>query len=146
MAINTLQQEIQLLRDQLNDWNYEYYVLDQPTVPDAEYDRVFNRLRELEERHPELLTPDSPTQRVGSTPLEKFNEVTHELPMLSLDNAFSEQDMLDFNRRLLDRLKMQDTSLEFACEPKLDGIAISLLYRDGELVRGATRGNGTTGE
>ncbi|MEM6580431.1 MAG: NAD-dependent DNA ligase LigA [Pseudomonadota bacterium] len=140
------QQEVQSLRDQLNDWNYQYYVLDQPTVPDAEYDRVFHRLRELETRHPELLTPDSPTQRVGSTPLEKFNEVTHELPMLSLDNAFSEQDMLDFNRRLLDRLKMQEASLEFACEPKLDGIAISLLYRDGELVRGATRGNGTTGE
>ncbi|MBP6723983.1 MAG: NAD-dependent DNA ligase LigA, partial [Halioglobus sp.] len=101
---------------------------------------------ELETAHPELLRADSPTQRVGAAPLERFLQVSHEVPMLSLDNAFNEQDMLDFNRRLLDRLGSGEQLLEFACEPKLDGIAVSLLYRDGVLERAATRGDGTTGE
>ena len=146
MADSALTREIDSLREQLDSWNYQYYVLDEPTVPDAEYDRCMRRLVELETAHPELLRTDSPTQRVGAAPLERFLQVSHEVPMLSLDNAFNEQDMLDFNRRLLDRLGSGEQLLEFACEPKLDGIAVSLLYRDGVLERAATRGDGTTGE
>jgi len=133
------------LRERLDSWNYQYYVLDQPTVPDAEYDRCMRRLMELESAHPELLRPDSPTQRVGGVPQERFHQVSHEVPMLSLENAFSEQDMLDFNRRVQDRLKSKEP-IEYACEPKLDGIAVSILYRQGLLERAATRGDGTTGE
>jgi DNA ligase (NAD+) len=146
MADSALTREIDSLREQLDSWNYQYYVLDEPTVPDAEYDRCMRRLVELETAHPELLRADSPTQRVGAAPVERFLQVSHEVPMLSLDNAFNEQDMLDFNRRLLDRLGSGEQLLEFACEPKLDGIAVSLLYRDGVLERAATRGDGTTGE
>ncbi len=146
MADSALTREIDSLREQLDSWNYQYYVLDEPTVPDAEYDRCMRRLVELETAHPELLRADSPTQRVGAAPVERFLQVRHEVPMLSLDNAFNEQDMLDFNRRLLDRLGSGEQLLEFACEPKLDGIAVSLLYRDGVLERAATRGDGTTGE
>ncbi|MEZ5501870.1 MAG: NAD-dependent DNA ligase LigA [Halioglobus sp.] len=134
------------LREKLDAWNYQYYVLDQPTVPDAEYDRCMLRLRELEEQHPRWRSIDSPSQRVGGQPLEQFRQVTHDVPMLSLENAFTAQDMVDFNRRLLDRLGADAGPLEFACEPKLDGIAVSLLYREGLLHRGATRGDGTTGE
>jgi DNA ligase (NAD+) len=143
---SAIEQEIAVLRERLDNWNYHYYVLDDPTVPDAEYDRYMARLRELEEAHPDLLRPDSPTQRVGAVPLDKFRQIAHEVPMLSLDNAFDAQDMEDFNRRLLDRLREGEGDLEFACEPKLDGIAVSLLYRNGVLERGATRGDGTTGE
>ncbi len=146
MAPADVEQEVETLRERLENWNYQYYVLDAPTVPDAEYDRCMARLRELEAAHPGLLRPDSPSQRVGGAPLDKFRQVTHEVPMLSLDNAFQAQDLLDFNRRLLDRLGQGEQALEFACEPKLDGIAVSLLYRDGVLERGATRGDGTTGE
>ena len=146
MASPEVEQEVNALRERLNSWNYQYYVLDQPSVPDAEYDRVFQRLSELEGAHPELLRSDSPTQRVGGTPVDRFSQVKHEMPMLSLDNAFNEQDMLDFNRRLQERLGAPAKHLEFACEPKLDGIAVSLLYRDGVLERAATRGDGTTGE
>jgi DNA ligase (NAD+) len=141
-----VEQELESLREQLETWNYQYYVLDDPTVPDAEYDRCMLRLRTLEEQYPALLREDSPSQRVGGAPLDKFRQVVHELPMLSLDNAFDAQDMLDFNRRLLDRLGDGEQALEYACEPKLDGIAASLLYRDGVLMRGATRGDGRTGE
>jgi DNA ligase (NAD+) len=146
MASPEVEQEVNALRERLNSWNYQYYVLDQPSVPDAEYDRVFRRLSELEGAHPELLRSDSPTQRVGGTPVDRFSQVKHEMPMLSLDNAFNEKDMLDFNRRLQERLGAPAKQLEFACEPKLDGIAVSLLYRDGVLERAATRGDGTTGE
>ncbi len=146
MPYPAIAQEIDSLRERLDNWNYQYYVLDQPTVPDAEYDRCMRRLVELETAHPELLRPDSPTQRIGAAPLERFRQVTHEVPMLSLDNAFNEQDMHDFNRRLLDRLGPDHEQLEFACEPKLDGIAVSLLYRAGVLERASTRGDGTTGE
>jgi len=138
-------QEVDSLRERLDSWNYQYYVLDEPTVPDIEYDRCMRRLVELETANPQLQRPDSPTQRVGGAPLERFRQVTHEVPMLSLDNAFNEQDMLDFNRRLQERLGDPEP-LEFACEPKLDGIAVSLLYRAGLLERAATRGDGTTGE
>ncbi|WP_111641759.1 NAD-dependent DNA ligase LigA [Marinimicrobium alkaliphilum] len=137
--------EVDALRTQINDHNYRYYALDEPQIPDAEYDRLMRRLAALEADFPDLVSPDSPTQRVGSTPLSAFETVSHELPMLSLDNAFDEADMGNFNRRIQERLK--DTAeIEYACEPKLDGIAVSLLYRDGKLERGATRGDGTTGE
>lgn len=138
--------EIESLREQLDTWNYQYYVLDQPTVPDAEYDRCMRRLVELEAEHPHWLRSDSPSQRVGGQPLTQFRQVTHDVPMLSLENAFDDQDMQNFNRRLLDRLGEDAGILEYACEPKLDGIAVSLLYRNGSLQRGATRGDGTTGE
>lgn len=133
------------LKRQLNDHSYRYYVLDDPTVPDSEYDRLLQQLKALEAQYPALITADSPTQRVGNVPLNGFSQVAHEVPMLSLDNAFSEDELHSFNRRLQERLKNSD-DIEFACEPKLDGIAVSLLYREGVLVRGATRGDGTTGE
>lgn len=133
------------LRVQLHRCNYEYYVLDAPTLPDAEYDRLFRELIELESEHPEWRTDDSPSQRVGAEPLSAFNTVRHETPMLSLDNAFSDQDMRDFDRRVRQRLS-EGTAFAYACEPKLDGIAVSLLYVDGVLVRGATRGDGRSGE
>ena len=146
MASTKLEGEARALREQLDAWNYQYYVLDEPSVPDAEYDRGMQRLRQIEAAHPDLVTPDSPTQRVGAEPLSQFAEVRHEVPMLSLENAFSGDEMQAFRRRLLDRLGDDTTELEFACEPKLDGIAVSLLYRHGQLERAATRGDGTTGE
>jgi DNA ligase (NAD+) len=146
MPAPDVEQELEDLRQKLEQYNYQYYVLDDPTVPDAEYDRAFQRLQALESEFPELLSSDSPTQRVGSKPLSSFRQVAHEVPMLSLDNAFNEQDLLDFNRRLLDRLGGNVSSIRYACEPKLDGIAVSLLYENGVLVRAATRGDGSTGE
>ena len=137
--------DIEALRETLREHNYRYYTLDDPSVPDAEYDRLMQRLRELEAQHPELVSADSPTQRVGGEPLAGFAQVRHELPMLSLGNAFSTGEMADFERRVQDRLKSGDT-IEYACEPKLDGIAVSLLYRDGQLERAASRGDGSTGE
>lgn len=138
-------QQLQQLRDTIREHNYRYYALDEPSIPDAEYDRLMRSLRALEEQYPELVTPDSPTQRVGAEPLAGFKTVTHDIPMLSLDNAFNEDDMRDFDRRVRERLKT-DKPVTYACEPKLDGIAVSLLYRDGVLERGATRGDGTVGE
>jgi DNA ligase (NAD+) len=137
--------ELTTLREQLNEHNYRYYVLDDPGVTDAEYDRLMRRLQALESRWPELVSPDSPTQRVGAQPLSAFGQVKHEVAMLSLDNAFSAEEFDDFDRRVRDRLGA-DGPIEYACEPKLDGIAVSLLYRDGVLERGATRGDGRTGE
>jgi len=137
--------EINQLRTDINQHNYRYYALDNPEIPDAEYDRLILRLRDLEQKFPDAITPDSPTQRVGTTPLSAFTTVAHELPMLSLDNAFSDEELLAFNQRVLDRLKSTE-DLEYACELKLDGIAVSLLYRDGLLIRGATRGDGANGE
>ncbi|MDX9874583.1 MAG: NAD-dependent DNA ligase LigA [Spongiibacteraceae bacterium] len=133
------------LRAALNEHNYRYYVLDDPSVPDAEYDRLMRELRELEAAHPELVTPDSPTQRVGAEPLRQFAPVAHAVPMLSLENAFSADDLRDFDRRVRERLE-RDQPVRYVCEPKMDGIAVSLLYRDGLLERAATRGDGTTGE
>lgn len=142
-----IKQQLEQLRQQINFHNYRYYALDDPQVPDAEYDRLFRELKALEETHPALVTTDSPTQRVGATPLSAFTQVEHVIPMLSLDNAFNQDDLNEFNRRIIDRLKLQsDAVIEYACEPKLDGIAVSLLYQDGVLVQGATRGDGTTGE
>lgn len=142
----TPQQEVDRLRRQLDDWNYAYYVLDAPEVPDAEYDRCFRRLQALEAEHPDLVSGDSPTQRVGAAPLSEFRQVRHEVPMLSLDNAFSAEELRDFDRRVRERLGHDSDDLEYACEPKLDGVAVSLLYEKGKLLRGATRGDGTTGE
>lgn len=139
-------QEVKTLREQLERWNQQYYVLDDPSVPDAEYDRCMARLRELETQYPDLADKNSPTQRVGGKALEAFDQVAHKVPMLSLENAFDAQDMQRFNKRLLDRLGAAEQELEFACEPKLDGIAVSLMYRDGVLEQAATRGDGRTGE
>jgi len=139
-----IQQRIDTLREELDSHNYSYYVLDNPEIPDSEYDRLLRELGELEQQNPELITTDSPTQRVGATPLDSFSEVQHEIPMLSLGNAFSEQDMIDFDRRI--REGVEKKNIEYAAEPKLDGLAISLLYENGLLVRAATRGDGRTGE
>ena len=146
MSPQDLASKAQSLRTQLEQFNYQYYVLDNPTVPDAEYDRIFRALVDLETQHPELLDEDSPTQRVGSSPLSHFQQVEHHVPMLSLGNAFDGEELEDFNRRLLDRLDAEQSPLLYACEPKLDGIAVSLIYRQGSLERGATRGDGRTGE
>ncbi|WP_371018566.1 NAD-dependent DNA ligase LigA [Pseudalkalibacillus sp. JSM 102089] len=137
------QKRIEELRQLLNQYNYEYHVLDQPTVPDAKYDRMMNELINLEEENPELKTEDSPTQRVGGTPLEGFQKVEHRVPMLSLGNAFGEEDLKDFDRRVRDRI---GENFSYVCELKIDGLAVSLIYEDGVLVRGATRGDGTVGE
>ncbi|BDX06004.1 NAD-dependent DNA ligase LigA [Planctobacterium marinum] len=142
---DSLFNELQTLKAQLNEYNYQYYVLDMPTVPDAEYDRLMRRLQEIETQHPEWLSPDSPSQKVGGVPLEAFTQVTHELPMLSLDNAFNEEELLAFEKRLKDRLK-RDININYSCEPKLDGLAVSILYEDGKFVRAATRGDGRVGE
>ncbi|MGD8483827.1 MAG: NAD-dependent DNA ligase LigA, partial [Thioalkalispiraceae bacterium] len=144
MASTKEQKRAKELREQINYHNYRYYVLDNPEIPDSEYDRLLRELQELETEHPELITPDSPTQRVGAEPLSSFAEVKHEVPMLSLGNAFNEQEVLDFDRRAREKANLKN--IEYAVEPKLDGLAISLLYIDGLLVRAATRGDGTTGE
>jgi len=139
--------QIESLREQIRHHNYRYHVLDDPEVPDIEYDRLMRELQALEKKHPELITPDSPTQRVGDTPMASFGSVAHRVPMLSLDNAFSAEELHDFHRRVTTRLEMEiSDSLRYAAEPKLDGAAVSLLYEDGVLVRGATRGDGSTGE
>ena len=151
--MNPTAQHIRHLTDLLNRYAYEYYTLDAPSVPDAEYDKLFRELEALERNHPELKLPDSPTQRVGGEPLAGFAEVRHEVPMLSLTNAFSPQDengvfdhaeMYAFDQRVRDGL--DGANPEYVIEPKFDGLAISLLYRDGVLVQAATRGDGTTGE
>jgi len=135
------------LRDQIRHHNYQYHALDDPEIPDAEYDRLMRELQALEAEYPELVSPDSPTQRVGDMPISAFGTVQHELPMLSLGNAFATDELQEFHRRVLDRLALDDQAeLIYAAEPKLDGAAVSLLYEDGVLVRGATRGDGTTGE
>ncbi len=138
-------EEIEGLREQLNYHNYRYHTLDAPEISDGDYDRLFQQLKKLETEHPELITEDSPTQRVGATPLDAFSQVTHERPMLSLDNAFGEDDMREFDRRVRTRLQSEEP-ISYACEPKIDGVAVSLLYEGGRLVRGATRGDGATGE
>ncbi len=133
------------LRKLLEEYNYQYYVLDDPTVPDSEYDRVMKELVALEQANPELLSSDSPSQKVGGKPLPEFKQVTHKVPMLSLDNAFSAEEMHAFEKRMLDRLKRSIT-VTYSCEPKLDGLAVSLLFEHGKFVQGATRGDGYVGE
>lgn len=146
-ASKKIADEVARLREQLNHHNYLYHTLDQPEISDVEFDRLFHALKALESEHPELVTDDSPTQRVGSAPLESFSQVEHEMPMLSLDNAFGDEDMRDFDRRVRTRLaRSEHEGVRYTCEPKIDGVAVSLMYDDGKLVRGATRGDGTTGE
>lgn len=143
----SLVQQAQQLKDQLNDWSYRYYVLDDPAVPDAEYDRQYRALQALEQQHPELISADSPTQRVGDVPLDAFDQVQHEVPMLSLDNVFDDEGLRAFDARIVERLDLDaNSTIAYVAEPKLDGLAISLLYEHGELVRAATRGDGQTGE
>ena len=138
--------EVARLRAELDDANYRYYVLDDPTLTDADYDRRLLRLQEIEDAHPELVTADSPTQRVGAPPDAGFPEIEHAVPMLSLDNAFSEEELAAFVTRVAERLETEGDEIAFCCEPKLDGAAVSLVYERGALVSGATRGDGRTGE
>jgi DNA ligase (NAD+) len=140
-----VERRIEDLREQLRLHNYHYYVLDAPLIPDAEYDRLFRELRQLEEQHPEFITEDSPTRRVGDQPLPGFEEVRHALRMLSLENVFSDEELADFDRRVRERLGT-DKQVVYTAEPKLDGLAISLRYENGRLVQGATRGDGERGE
>ena len=143
--MHSIEQQLTDLRTALRHHEYLYHVMDAPEVPDAEYDRLMRELRALEAAHPELVPPDSPTQRVGASPLTAFSQVRHEVPMLSLDNVFDEESFLAFNKRVQDRLKSTD-ALTYCCELKLDGLAVSILYENGVLVQAATRGDGTTGE
>ena len=143
--MSSLRVELESLKEQINSYNYQYYVLDEPSVPDAEYDRLFKRLKEIEQDNPDWVTSDSPSQRVGAAPLDSFQQIRHKLPMLSLDNAFNDEDLTSFESRLKTRLS-SDADIEFVAEPKLDGIAVSLYYEEGVLVYGATRGDGETGE
>jgi len=140
-----LQQRATELHHVINKYNHQYYVLDNPEVPDSEYDRLFRELQQLEQAYPELRTPSSPTQRVGGQALDKFSQITHALPMLSLDNVFDGEELQAFEQRVCDRLNSSDTQV-FAAEPKLDGLAISIRYENGVLKQAATRGDGTVGE
>jgi DNA ligase (NAD+) len=140
-----IKNEMMKLRKQIDEHNYRYHVLDTPIISDPEYDKLFQRLKALESVHPELITPDSPTQRIGAAPLREFAKVQHGVPMLSLDNAFTDEEILAFDHRIHERLKI-DTTIEYCCEPKLDGLAISIRYENGILIQAATRGDGYTGE
>lgn len=144
VAPDSTVRRVNKLREEIERHNYSYYVLDAPTIPDAEFDRLFRELQELEARHPELATPDSPTRRVGATPLDEFPQVRHATAMLSLNNAFSDDEVAAFDRRVREQLDAAE--VEYAVEPKLDGLAIGLTYENGVFVQGATRGDGYTGE
>ncbi len=139
-------EQAEKLRKELAHHNRQYYELDQPEISDAQYDVLFRELQALEKQFPTIASPDSPTLRVGGAALDKFSKVEHRQPMLSLDNAFSEKELNDFEQRIKDRLKSKTTSIEFVAEPKLDGLAVSLIYQDGVFTQGATRGDGNTGE
>lgn len=127
MPRSTVEKRVSELQDLLSQYNYEYHVLDKPSVPDVEYDKLLHELKELEEKHPDLMTLDSPTQRVGGSVLEQFTKVNHRSLMLSLGNAFNEDDLRDFDRRV----RKIDDNLSYICELKIDGLAISLRYKDG---------------
>lgn len=143
----TINETLIALRNTIRHHEYCYYVLDAPEIPDAEYDKLIKELRGLEQAHPDLITPDSPTQRVGGTALAQFGSVKHQMPMLSLDNVFDEPSFLAFNKRVKERLSLNEgEEVEYCCELKLDGLAVSLLYENGQFVQAATRGDGTTGE
>jgi DNA ligase (NAD+) len=144
-AAESVRQRAAALRAEIDAHNHRYYVLDDPSVPDAEYDKLMQELVQLEAHHVDLVTPESPTQRVGAAPIEGFQQVRHELPMLSLDNAFSAESVRDFDQRVRGRLD-ETGALAYSVEPKLDGTAISIVYERGKLIRAATRGDGTTGE
>ncbi len=144
MPSERVQQQIEKLREEIRHHEYRYYVLDDPEIPDAQFDALMNQLKKLEKEHPELVTPDSPTQRVGGRPREGFVKVRHSVPMLSLDNAYSEEELRSWERRVHELSGRK--SVEFVCELKLDGMSLALRYEGGKLVRGITRGDGTTGE
>ena len=139
-----VQEQIESLRQLLNDHAYQYYVQDDPTISDVEYDKSYHQLVNLESQYPQLITPDSPTQRVGDKPLDGFNQIKHEIPMLSLGNVFSEPELIEFDNRLLDLAEL--TEIHYSAEPKLDGLAVSIVYLDGKLQQAATRGDGSIGE
>jgi DNA ligase (NAD+) len=146
MAVtDALQRRVARLRSDINRHNHRYHVLDDPEISDAEYDRLLTELRRLESEYPELVVPDSPTQRVGGAPIAAFAQVRHRVPMLSLDNAFEREDIIAFDRKVRERLETE-REIEYACEPKLDGLAVSLTYRRGSLEVAATRGDGSVGE
>lgn len=140
-----IQEKLNQLRETLHYHGVKYYVEDSPEIPDAEYDRLMRELMELESQYPELMSIDSPSQRVGGAPLDGFDSVKHEIPMLSLDNAFDDAELESFHKRMRDRIASATFDV-FCCEPKLDGLAVSLLYENGVLVQAATRGDGATGE
>jgi DNA ligase (NAD+) len=140
-----VEKKVEDLRDQLRYHSHRYYVFDDPDIPDAEYDRLYKELASYEEKYPDLITTDSPTQRVGASPLAAFEQIQHQKPMLSLDNVFDEDELRAFNQRILDRLKVDD-EITYVAEPKLDGLAISIRYEKGVLIHAATRGDGNTGE
>ena len=144
MPSERVQQQIEKLREEIRHHEYRYYVLDDPEVPDAQFDALMNELKKLEKDHPELITPDSPTQRVGGKPREGFVKVPHSVPMLSLDNAYNEEELRNWERRVHELSGRK--SVEFVCELKLDGMSLALRYEGGKLVRGITRGDGSTGE
>jgi DNA ligase (NAD+) len=144
MKAASLNVGIDSLRDEIRRHEYRYYVLDDPQISDADFDRLMNELKKLEAAHPELITPDSPTQRVGGKPREGFVKVAHSAPMLSLDNAYSEEELRDWERRIHELSGRKN--IEYVCELKLDGMSLALRYEDGKLVRGITRGDGSTGE
>ena len=147
-ASSATRKKLESLREEIRYHNYRYHTLDDIEIPDAEYDRLMRELQALEAKYPELVTPDSPTQRVGAEPSDALKTVRHRLPMLSLDNAFAEEELREFHARVAEKLEFEDGApgLLYSAEPKLDGAAVSLLYEDGVLVRAATRGDGTTGE
>ncbi len=141
-----IRERIKNLREQINYHNYRYYVLDSPEISDAEYDRLFDQLTELERKYPQLVTPNSPTQRVGAAPLDEFKTVRHSLPMLSLNKAISDTEFLDFHRRVLELSEVDERRIKYTVEPKFDGLAVELVYRKGVFTIGSTRGDGMVGE
>ena len=140
-----IERTLEKLREEINEHNYRYYILDDPVISDAAYDHLFKKLQLLETEYPKLITPDSPTQRIGAHPLKAFLEVHHKIPMLSLDNAFKDEDIVAFDERIHDRLKTEKP-ITYCCEPKLDGLAVSICYEKGLMTKAATRGDGSTGE
>src|SRR6476660_2428262 len=144
MTLAPLQPELERLRDEIRHHEYRYYVLDDPEITDAEFDRLMNQLKKLEAGHPELITPDSPTQRVCGKPREGFVKVAHSAPMLSLDNTYSEDELRAWEHRVHELSGRND--IEYVCELKLDGMSLALRYEEGRLVRGITRGDGSVGE
>src|ERR1700733_12198489 len=143
-AAKNPEKKIALLREQIRHHEYLYYVLDQPEISDADFDKIMRQLKDLEAEHPELLTADSPTQRVGGKPREGFVKVAHSSPMLSLDNTYSEEELRDWERRVHELSGRED--VDYVCELKLDGMSLALTYEDGKLLRGVTRGDGSVGE
>jgi DNA ligase (NAD+) len=143
--MDEIQQELEALKKKISYHNQRYYILDNPEISDAEYDRLFQRLLEIEKKHPNLLTPDSPSQKVGSKPQESFSQVSHRRPMLSLENGFDEKDIRDFDARV--RKLLKDKYLcNYIVEPKMDGLAVEIVYENGRLVSASTRGDGYVGE